>query len=162
MLTLILEYRAEAQRIVGILLCLAALRWGGGPERGVAAVWLGLEGFDALYHLIFGSGIKLDEVDLGHAVLDVAATVAFVGIALHANRMYTLWVAALQIVATTAHLAREIAVMMKPIAYAVLAIGPSYFQLMLLAVGIGYHLRRSTIWGPYRDWRLKSPHGAIR
>lgn len=155
MLDLTLEFRDEFQRIIGVLVCLAALRWGGGPERLVALVWLVIfELGDVAYHMMMGPGVQWSDLDVGHAIIDVTATLLLVAIALQANRMYTLWVAAFQLVATTAHLAREIAVMMKPIAYAILAISPSYFQLALLLAGLVYHVRRKRDWGEYRDWRV--------
>ncbi|NVE95864.1 hypothetical protein [Altererythrobacter lutimaris] len=156
MFDLILEYRDEVQRVLGFVICLCALRWGGAPERWTALVLLLVfQVGDAIYHLIFGAGFELSDVDVGHAVLDVTASVLLVGIALQANRLYPLWIAAFQLVATTAHVAREIAVMMKPIAYAILAISPSYFQLLILLGGLAYHVKRKKIWGDYRDWRIK-------
>ena len=83
MLSLLLEYRDEFQRLIGLLVCLSALRWGGGPERLVALVWLVVfEAGDIVYHLIFGAGAKLSDVDIGHAVIDVTASILLIWIAL--------------------------------------------------------------------------------
>lgn len=155
MLELVLEYRDEAQFLAGIVICLAALRWGGMPERSVALVWLVIfEAGDIAYDLFVGPSMRLTQVDGWYAVVDGTAAIVLVGVALQANRMYTLWIASFQLVAVTAHAARELTATMTPISYAVLSIGPSYFQLALLLGGIIFHIRRKRIWGDYRDWRL--------
>lgn len=155
MIVLALEYRDEAQFIAGIAICLAALRWGAMPERMVALVWLIVfEGGSLAYHFIFGPGIRLDELDVGFAVIDGLAAVLLVIIGLQANRLYTLWIAAFQLVAAASHLAREFTLTMTPLAYLILSIGPSYFQMILLLGGLVYHVRRKRVWGDYRDWRL--------
>lgn len=155
MLSLILEYRSEFQFAAGLLICTAALVWGGGPERAIGLVWLLMvEALDMSYHALFDATFTLTATDAFHASLDIGLSAAFVTIAIQANRTYCLWIAALQLVATTAHFAREIATMMTPIAYAILAIGPSYFQILLLAIGLIFHIRRKKTWGSYRDWRI--------
>lgn len=154
MLSLILEYRAVAQELTGVVVALAALRWGGGPERALALVWLiGIEGIDKLYHLITATSFKLNTVDMFHAGLDLGIAVVMVAIALRANRTYPLWIAAFQLVSVLAHVARELSAAISPLSYAIMAIAPSYFQLGLLAGGLLVHIRRKRKVGPYRDWR---------
>lgn len=158
MLDQLLEARTEIQTIAAWLLCLAALRWGGGPERAIAIVWLALfEVLDTAYHALADPTFQVDRLDPFHAVLDLTVAVAFIVIALRANRFYPLWLAGFQIVAFSAHLARGIADAVTPIAYAFLVIAPSYFQLALLLGGLLAHRRRLTRYGPYRDWRPLSP-----
>ena len=151
---LALEFRAEAQSIYAWLICGAALFWGGGPERATALVWLLLFKFgDAAYHAIFDYGFQLIEVDFFHAGLDLTAALAWVLIALYANRNYPLWIAAMQILAATAHMARGIAEQIAPIAYAVMAFTPAYFILLFLTIGLVRHVMRKRKYGKYRDWR---------
>jgi len=151
---LVLEYRDEAQFVAGMFISLAALRWGGMPERCVAAVWLVVfEGGDLAYDLFVGPSMRLDQIDIWYAGIDVLAATIFVGVALCANRMYTLWIASFQLVSMSAHISRELVDAMTPISYAMLSIGPSYFQLALLLGGVIYHIKRKKIWGDYRDWR---------
>ncbi len=110
-------------------------------------------------------GVRLVSTDFFHAGLDVFLLVALVPIALHANRSYPLWIAALQVVATLAHLARGLFDQIAPIAYAILFVAPSYFQIILLAAGIVLHIRRQRRHGSYRSWRTSSspsPERALR
>lgn len=153
---LILDNRALIQFALMAVVCLLALRKGGGPERGVALVLLSMFIIDRVYHLVLDRGVTLSSVDLFHAALDFAAAIALVVIALRANRMYTLWIAGLQLIALSAHLAREMTSGMTPIAYAILYILPSYFQILALAVGVQMHLKRQKRYGPYRGWRRSS------
>lgn len=153
MIELIPASRDQFQVLAMLILALLGFWKGAGPERGVACVMLGLEAADRIYHLIFGNVTNLVSIDYGHAVIDLGAMVALVAIALRANRMYTLWIAALQLIAFNAHLARELTEGMSPIAYVFLFVGPSYFQMLIQGLGLWAHRRRLTRYGPYRAWR---------
>lgn len=152
MAELIPGIRDQLQLIALLVLAALALWKGAAPERAVAGVFLGMMVSDRIYHLIFGNVVRLESIDLGHALIDLAAMVAFVTIALRANRMYTLWIAALQLTAVNAHLAREMTQAMTPIAYVILYIAPSYFQLLVQGIGLWAHRRRLARYGPYRSW----------
>ncbi len=150
---MILEYRVPAQFAAMILITLLALRKGGGPEKASGAVILIMFVVGYFYHLLFDEGIVLGSVDLFHAVLDGLVAIALVIIALYANRIYPLCLAGLQLIALSAHLVREMIDAMSPVAYAILFILPSYFQLMALAMGLWAHRQRLRRYGPYKDWR---------
>ena len=152
MAELIPGLREQFQLIALIFLAGMGLWKGAGPERAVASVMLGILVSDRIYHLLFGNVINLMSIDVGHAVIDLAAMIAFIVIALRSNRMYTLWIAALQLVAFNAHLAREMTQAMTPIAYAILYVAPSYFQLVVQGLGLWAHRRRVARYGPYRSW----------
>ncbi|WP_336987256.1 hypothetical protein [Altererythrobacter aquiaggeris] len=149
----VLAVRDNAQFAALLVLAAWALWQGGGPERGVALTLLTMEFVDRINHLVFGAAAYLDRLDIGHAAIDAFACAAFVAIGLKANRMYTLWIAALQVIALNAHIVREFAEGVSPLAYAIMYIGPSYFQLLLLGLGIWHHVRRRNIFGNYRAWR---------
>jgi len=155
-LPFVLDYRDEVQFVILVSVAAAALRWGAGPERATGLALLYLEFADHAYHAIFGPGIELLRMDLGHATIDATTLVAMLLIGVSANRMYTLWIGALQIIAVQAHLARDLASGMSPIAYAIMFIAPSYFQIALLAGGIWRHRRRLQKYGTYRSWRNSS------
>lgn len=144
--------RDQFQLIILLVLAFLGFWKGGGPERAVAGVMVGILVCDRIYHLIFGNFSTVVSIDYGHALIDLVAMVALVLIALRANRMYTLWIAALQLIAFNAHLARELAEGMSPIAYLILYIGPSYFQLLAQAGGLWAHRRRVARYGPYKSW----------
>ena len=160
--TLLLEYRGLLQDVLLIALCIAAFVWGGGPEKAVAATWLIVFDLAGRVHgWFFGESVQLGGVDWFLASCDVVAGFLFVWIALYANRNYTLWIAGMQILAVTAHLARSLADVISPIAYAVMFIAPGWIQLVLLGVGIARHVRREKKHGKYRDWRISKPNTAL-
>ncbi|MGB5778257.1 MAG: hypothetical protein WBH10_04185 [Allopontixanthobacter sediminis] len=152
MAELIPGLRDQFQLIVLLVLAALGLWKGAGPERAVAGVFIGMLVSGRILTLIFGNFINLVSIDYGRALIDLAAMIAFIVIALRANRMYTLWIAALQLTAFNAHLARELTQAMTPIAYAILYIGPSYFQLLAQGLGLWAHRRRTARFGPYRSW----------
>jgi hypothetical protein len=157
LLEIILEYRDEAQQFLLFIVVASALRWGAGPERATALVLAAMLLGDIAYHMIFGPGVNLLTIDLGHATIDLAALVALTTIAVAANRNYTLWIGALQIVAVLAHVARNLDGTISPLVYAIMYIAPSYFQIGLLGAGLIRHRRRSQTHGTYRSWRTSSP-----
>jgi hypothetical protein len=155
-LHLLIEYRVPAQTVAIVLVAAAALRWGAGPERATAGVLLWLRLGDIAYHAVFQRALDLTDIDLAHFVIDGVACAAIFTVAVFANRMYTLWFAAFQFLAVSAHLSREMAVEILPTVYAIMFIAPSYFQIGLLAGGTWFHVRRRRRHGPYRSWRHSS------
>jgi len=161
LLQLFNEYRVEAQHIASVLLALAIWRRGASPERWLIGLFLAtmvvptyLFPALGLGHLNFGPNAWI------WVAIDVVAGFAFVTIALNANRNYPLWIAGLQLVAIGAHASRELVDGISPFAYAILAIGPSYGQLLVIFVGFLRHTRRVSRFGAYRDWRFaRRPSG---
>lgn len=149
------EYRLIAQDVLAFSLIAIAFVWGGGPERAVAAVWLFVfELGGALKDWLVGPQLHLTAVDPYLAAEDMIAGVIWITIALYANRNYTLWVAAMQVLAMTAHVARGLVETLSPLTYIVMTVAPGWFQLFFLAIGIARHVSRKRKYGPYRDWRL--------
>lgn len=152
------EYRILAQDILAFTLCISAFIWGGGPERAVAATWLVVfEIAGRVYRLVADTGFKLTDVDLFLATTDGIAGIIWIVVALYANRNYTLWIAGMQVLAMTAHLARGLAETISPIAYITMVVAPGWFQLIFLAIGLIRHISRKRRFGEYRDWRLVMP-----
>jgi len=148
------DFRPIVQTAFAVSVCVAAFLWGRGPERAIAIVWLVL--FEIalhFYQVAFAAGPRLTNVDLFLASLDGFAVALFILIALNANRTYPLCIAALQVLAITAHLARGLIEAISPIAYAIMVIGPGWLQLMIFTVGIARHVQRERRWGQYREWR---------
>ena len=156
MLDLFVYYRAPAQTVAFVAIAAWAFWKGGGPEKSMAAVLLAMKLCDAAYHAIWDVELDFATTEWFHFTSDILVCAAMVAIALFANRMYTLWMAAFQIIAVNAHLARELVEGIAPIAYVILYIAPSYFQIILLACGIWLHRGRLGRFGPYRDWRTSS------
>lgn len=152
------EVRVVGQTVAFFALALAAWRWGGGPERAAALVLVWFRIADWTYHGIFQQALDLTDIDLAHALIDLVACVAAFVIAIFANRMYTLWFAALQLLVVFAHFSRDMAMAILPTVYAIMIMAPSYLQMLLLAGGLWAHHRRVQRFGPYRSWRRSSNH----
>ena len=156
MFELISLYRVDAQHIASVFLALAIWRWGAAPERWSIAVFIAtmvvpvrlMEMFDA-NHPAFGAYSSL------YIGLDFVAGAAFVAVALQANRNYPLWIAGFQLVAIAAHVSRGMVDTVSPLAYLIMAVGPSYCQLLLIFAGFVRHLLRQRRFGPYRAWRTR-------
>lgn len=123
--------------------CVYAWRRGGRPEKGVAAILLGMLASDRLYHMLPGDQGIYDGIDYGHLLIDGSALIAFAAIALKADRFWTLFIGALQIIATMAHVLRGIETEMHPVAYAIIIRVPGWAQIALLYYGIWSFDRRS-------------------
>jgi hypothetical protein len=154
MLELLNNYRIDAQHIASVILALAIWRWGAAPERWLMALFMAT--MVVPFHVF-----KL--LDLGtptfgpyswiYVTIDLFAGAAFVAIALNANRNYPLWIAGFQLVAIGAHGVKGLVDAVSPLAYMIMAIGPSYCQLALITVGFVRHLVRKRRFGQYREWR---------
>jgi len=145
--------RAEIQLVLTVILLAYAWYRGGEPERASAGTMLAMLIVDRAYHVVFDASVTLSTTDIWHFTLDLGVLAAFGAIALQANRFYPLVLAGLQLVAVNAHLVRSFVEAISPIAYFGLYVVPSYFQLIVIAVGISLHARRYNRFGPYRDWR---------
>lgn len=158
MLELFNAYRATAQHLVSILLAVAIWRWGAGPERWLIVVFIATM-VAPLYvvHLLDLGNPANGPFAAAYVALDLLAAGMFVAIALHANRNYPLWIAGFQLVAIVAHAVKVLVDSVSPLAYAVLVVGPSYCQLLLIFGGFVRHLDRVRRFGNYREWRLGPP-----
>lgn len=152
------EYRVTAQHLVAFLLAGAIWRWGGAPERWLIGVFLSTMVLP-VYVVWWLSPVRTQGQPIMQAQMlaDVVAAALFIGIALRANRNYPLWIAGFQLVAMGAYMVEMVTPGVSPLALAILIIGPSYCQLLLLMIGFVRHVRRERRFGSYRDWRIAQP-----
>lgn len=134
----------------------AALRWGAPPERICVATLVIVTFGDPLYHLLMHQSPIYRTVDIGHLVMDLGVAAIFVAVALRANRVYPLWLAAFQLVSVLSHFAREVTDSFPKLAYGLMSYGPFYVILLIMAGGIAFHARRAKYLGRYRSWRTSS------
>lgn len=146
-------YRFVVQMALFVIVAVWATRKGGGPERACAWIFVGMFVADRLYHALVTPAFELESVDYWHFTLDIAVLAMIVPIALRANRLYPMVLAAFQLIAVNAHIARDAFVQITSFAYSVMYVMPSYAQLLVLACGVWAHVRRTERCGPYRDWR---------
>ena len=132
------------------LTTLYALLAGGGPERIGAAVYAVSV---AATHLILTAHTqRWLNVETGVFIVDVVTFLAFVPIALRADRFWPLWVSAFLGLGVLGHLARMVGPDTFWWAYAVVLTIWSYPVLALLALGTFLHRRRLVLHGADRSW----------
>lgn len=151
-------YRSLAQHIASLLLAAAIWRWGGGPERWMIGIFLATMVLPI--YVVWSLGLQLVETGPYAPLVfmvDAIAAALYLAIALHANRNYPLWVAGFQLVAIVAHMVKAMIDTISPLAFAILVIGPSYGQLLVIFGGFVRHVLRERRFGPYREWRLTAP-----
>lgn len=156
MLASVMENRDLLQVSLVVLLFLASLWRGATPERIVASTFIGMWLLDRAYHLAAAKGLFLLGVDLGHLVIDIAAFGTMLTVALQANRLYPIWLTALQLVAALSHFIRAVDPTEMSGVYSIFIVAPSYLQIPSFAVGLLLHLRREKMRGPYPSWQGSS------
>lgn len=149
-----LRWAAMTQLLfLGLLLgtLLYALLRGAAPERWAA-------GLIAAATILSALVPKTGKVAFGTfepylCAVDTATAIAFVLLALYAQRYWPMWLAALQIDTVVTHLAMLVAPRVMPWAYAVIEIAWSYPIVVLLAVGTARHRQRLRQYGDDPSWR---------
>jgi hypothetical protein len=123
-----------------VLACGYALWRGGSDERVVAATCL--LATVATRFAISPLSVRYTSVEDGLLMIDLIMLAAFVAIALRSSRFWPLWVAALQLTNSMAHLMKAIEWDLLPVAYRAAAIFWSYPILLILAIGTWRGRRR--------------------
>ena len=78
---------------------------------------------------------RYTSVEVGVLLVDIAALTGFVVVALRSERFWPLWIAALQLTSSMAHLLKAVEWDLLPKAYGAAAVFWSYPILLILAVG---------------------------
>ena len=129
------------QLALAIIVVAYCWRKGGQPERAAAMVLPAMYLLDPIYHAIWGQVTTYDRINVGHLVIDAAAFLAFLAIALRADRLWTIWLASTQLIAVLSHFLQGVAPM-HPWVYAAMNRGPSWLEIMLLFAGTALYQRR--------------------
>lgn len=133
-----------------VLTTLYALWAGGGPERiGAAVYFVSVAATILIMSLHSRDWLNLE---VGVFIVDVVTFLAFIPIALRADRFWPLWVSAFLGLGVLGHLARLVGPDTFWWAYAVVLTIWSYPILALIALGTFLHRRRLTLHGADRSW----------
>lgn len=130
--------------------CLYSWWQGGAPEKIGAAIFAA---GSALTHAVLAAPpLRFRSVEDGVLVVDTVGFIAFLILALCANRFWTLWVTGLLGVALVGHLAKLFSPGVLPWAYHVVLSIWSYPILALIVAGTWLHQRRLKRHGRDRSW----------
>lgn len=121
----------------------------------IIAIWVVV---DQCYHLLVAPPI-FSHLDLFHVVVDGIAFLGMLRLALAANRIWPLWMAAAQLVVLLGHFAALTMPDGMQRAYWAMTQLPIAIQIVALALGILCHQFRLRRIGAYSDWR-PDPNGA--
>ncbi|MCJ2182043.1 hypothetical protein MTR62_04900 [Novosphingobium sp. 1949] len=153
MIALLLDLKSDLEVLSFALLFVFAMLRGGAPERLLSGLMVAMFLVHRLYHLAAHGSVMFGAVNMGHFAIDLVMLADFGVIALYANRVYPLWMAAAQLIAVIAHVYLLVPAIAVRYAYDVMTITPSYMQVVFLALGLGSYVRRHGRSGSVRDWR---------
>lgn len=136
-----------------------ALR-GGGPEL-VGGTIIGLGSLLTFAALLFSMADLYGSIEIGVFVVDVAALLAFLVLALRADRLWPLCVTALQIIGTAGHAVKLVDPQILPSAYAFALRFWGYPMMILLVLGAWNHQKRLAKNGVDRSWSNSSDHSEL-
>lgn len=138
---------------LAIALLLASLPCGKGPERLSAAVLVASPALSAAAFHVPGLPITLGRMMIAHFAADSVILLALLLIAVEANRIYPLVLAALQLLILLTQLAQLFDGALTSKADELLLCGPAWLEMAVLTLGLLFHTWRERHWGPTRSWR---------
>jgi hypothetical protein len=120
---------------------LAIAAWRGGRDERWAA-FICVLGTAATASLVAPLPYRYENVEVAVAVIDASVLAGFIAIALRSDRFWPLWVAGIQLTATTGHALKAVHPDLLPVAYGAALAFWSYPILLIIAAGA---LRRNRI-----------------
>ncbi|HJS13367.1 hypothetical protein [Sphingopyxis sp.] len=136
-----------------LLAALGFAAWrGGGPERAMAAIALGLVGADGILHRYIP--VEFATLDVGHLAIDVSGVAATATLALCAHRFWPMIAAVLHILPLMAHMSRVLDMTLHPAAYLTMQVAASWLVPPLLILATWRHQRRLQRRGSDPSWHV--------
>lgn len=134
-----------------LIVCLLyAWRRGGSPEKAAASL---LAIFSFLSRAAsFRWEVRYASVETGILIVDLVCMAAFVALALRADRYWPLWLAALQVAGTSAHVVKFLDPEITRTTYVFLLAIWAYPMIVLICVGTWRHQQRLSRFGFDRPW----------
>lgn len=127
-----------------------ALWKGGGPERWVAAMLLVAAACSWL--VVSAGGEAFQSMEIGIALVDAVLLVGMLTVAMNADRYWTLWITAFQIIQVLAHLPELLIPQLLPQIYGLIISVWGYPMLLILFAGTWRHQQRISRYGSDRHW----------
>lgn len=132
------------QVVLLVSIFVAAWRVGGKPERYMASIYLAMLAMALAGATLFDDfGAGLRQSQNYRALLDFAALIAVISVALRYDRWWTLWVGSAQLIAVIAHVLKLTGLSIPPLVYGVMERWPTWIAIALTGLGTWLHYRRS-------------------
>ena len=136
-----------------LLAALGFAAWrGGGPERAMAAVALGLVGADVILHQYIP--VEFASLDVGHLAIDLAGVASTTVLALCAHRFWPMIAAVLHVLPLLAHTSRMLDITLHPAAYLTMQVAASWLVPPLLILATWRHQQRLRQRGNDPSWHV--------
>lgn len=146
--------------IILAVCCLYAAIQGGAPERIGSIIFVCAATLTTA--ALSAPAARWGAVEIGALVVDVAMLLALFALALHAERLWPLWVTALQLIGAAAHAVKLVSPEVIREAYAFAMAFWGYPMLLVLVVGTWNHQRRLARFGVDKSWSSSSGRSVPR
>lgn len=130
------------------LLAIFAWQRGGTPERHVALILIGMFVANVSHWAFAGHWTPYESVPWFRIGIDGIGFVLILGVALHADRWWPLWVSSVQLLSVLAHLLRIVDADIPALAYAIMDQWPFWIAIVITGAGIYSHHRRQQTGTP--------------
>jgi len=123
---------------------------GGSPER--IAIGIAIAASILSVRSLFGAPVSFDHMEITIFIVDVVTFLAFLALALCADRFWPLWIAGIHLIGVVTHTAKLLDPVVIPWAYAVTQAFWSYPILLLIVIGAVRHQKRLKRYGVDNSW----------
>ena len=133
-----------------MVVCIYSAIWGGRPERRAVVIFV--TGLVMTLIALSLSGDNYSSLEFGVLIADLWILLAFVWLALRAERFWTIWICAMQVIQVLSHIPKMIIPELLPQAYYITIAFWAYPMLLALAIGTYRHQQRLRQFGVDRSW----------
>lgn len=138
--------------MVVLLVGIFAFRLGEMPEKIFVSMIAVSDLIEIVNRAIFGRR-GFEDFDASRLLLDLLMLLVCVWLLIRANRIWTVFAAAAQLVVVIGSLAVLVPQQGMQLAYWAMTQAPLWLQIGILVTGIAAHRERVKRLGPYRSWR---------
>ena len=132
------------------VVCIYAAVRGGQPERRAVTIFIAGIALSMIAASL--SDNRYTRIEVGIFVADLLILYAFVMLALSAERYWTLWICAMQVIQVLSHIPKMIIPELLPQAYYIIIAFWVYPMLLVLAIGTYRHQQRFRRSGVDKSW----------
>ncbi|MEH6715631.1 hypothetical protein [Parasphingorhabdus flavimaris] len=132
------------------VVCIYAAIRGGQPERRAVVIFI-----IGIAMTLIAAPLSADryaEIEFGIFAADLLILLAFMMLALSAERYWTIWICAMQVIQVLSHIPKMIIPELLPQAYYIVIAFWVYPMLLTLAIGTYRHQQRLRQFGVDRSW----------